>query len=172
MRLRKLPLALVMCMFLLGACTTPSEPARTPPPPPPQTSPSEGTIDPTTPATPGPVVNRTTHGRIRWDETWRGEIHVVGDIIVEQGFTLTIEPGTKVLIAANSDMENLNTDPVLMKQGINSTNQEERGIKPGEPYWDEGNHITVRILGTLHAVGAPDQMITITSDSPTPARYD
>ena len=157
-------------MFFTGACTTTNEsptPAETP-------SATTETTDQgqVTTSSPTPIVNRTTHGRIQWDETWRGEIHITGDIIVEEGFTLTIEPGTKVLIAANSDVENLNTDPVLMKQGINNTNQEEHGIKPGEPYWDEGNHISIKILGTLHAVGKPDRMITITSDSPTPGRYD
>jgi hypothetical protein len=152
-------------------------PAVTPAPSPtptPSTSPTPSIFPPTqaTTATPEPFVNRTTHGRIRWDETWRDEINIIGDIIVEEGFTLTIEPGTRVLIAANSDIDNLNTDPILMKQGVNHTSQEERGIKPGEPYWDEGNHISIKILGTLHAVGTPNEMITITSDSPTPSRYD
>jgi hypothetical protein len=59
-----------------------------------------------------------------------------------------------------------------MKQGINTGSESEGSIRPGEPYWDEGNHITINILGTLHAVGTPEQMITITSDSPAPTRYD
>jgi len=150
-----------------------------------QEPPSTETLAPTTKTTdsgqvtnpsPIPIVNRTTHGRIRWDETWQGEINIIGDIIVEEGFTLTIEPGTKVLIAANSDVDNLLTDPFLLKKGIRQEQPGEdpfyRGIHFGEPYYDEGNHITIRILGTLHAVGTHDQMITITSDSPSPTRYD
>ncbi|MFH0846723.1 MAG: right-handed parallel beta-helix repeat-containing protein [Chloroflexota bacterium] len=140
---------------------------------------SSGKItEPTPPPipTPGPIVNRTTHGRIRWDETWKGEIHIVGDIIVEQGYTLTIEPGTKVLVAANSDVENLNTDPFNMQIGIRQEQAGEdpfyRGVHFGEPYRDEGNHISILILGTLHAVGTPEQMITITSDSSNPGTYD
>jgi len=136
----------------------------------------EPTLAPKPTPKPGPIVNRTTHGRIRWDETWRGEIHIIGDIIVEGGYTLTIEPDTKVLIAANSDIENLNTDPFLMKQGIRQEQPGEdpyyRGVHFGEPFRDEGNHISILVHGTLHAVGTPEQMIIITSDSPNPGIYD
>ena len=132
----------------------------------PSTLPSPLTSSPIPPASPTPtprptmIVNRTTHGVIRWDETWRGEIKIVGDILVAPGYTLTIEPGTKVLISANSDVENLTTDPFY------------RGVHFGEPFRDEGNHISIRIMGTLRAVGTIERMITITSDSPTPGIYD
>jgi len=130
-----------------------------------------------TPAVPVPIVNRTTHGIIQWDETWRGEMHIIGDIIVEEGHTLTIEPGTKVLIAAKQDKANLCTFPPDMRQGIRRENEvppggDLEGIHPGEPFRDEANHISLHIYGTLHAVGTPDQMITITSDSPTPDIWD
>jgi hypothetical protein len=126
---------------------------------------------------PEPIVNRTTHGFIRWDETWRGEMHIIGDIIVEEGHTLTIEPGTKVLIAAKQDKANLCTYPADMRQGIRGEKEvppggDLEGIHPGEPFRDEANHISIHIYGTLHAVGTPDQMITITSDSPTPDIWD
>ena len=119
-----------------------------------------------------PIVNQTTHGRITWDEIWRGEIHIIGDIIVEEGATLTIEPGTVVRIAANEDVENLFDWPFDMQQGIKTEHNFEGGVHFGEPYRDEGHHISIRVLGTLHAVGTPEQMITITSESPTPAIYD
>jgi hypothetical protein len=118
------------------------------------------------------VVNQTIHGYIRGNQVWRGEIHIVGDIIVETGATLTIAPGTKVLIAANSDCDNLRTDPDVMQQGIEQKPTKEGGVISGEPYQDEGHHISINVFGTLHAVGTPDQMITITSDSPTPGIYD
>jgi len=134
------------------------------------------TPTPTPVPTPSPIVTRTTHGRIQWDETWQGEIHVIGDIIVEEGFTLTIEPGTRVLIAANQDVENLFDWPFNMQQGIRQEHPDEdpyyQGVHFGEPFRDEGNHISIRVQGTLHAVGTPEQMITITSDSPTPGIYD
>jgi parallel beta-helix repeat protein len=109
---------------------------------------------------------------MRRDEIWRGEIHVVGDIIVEEGVTLAIEPGTVVRIAANQDAENLFDWPFDMRQGIQNEAENINGVHFGEPYRDEGHHISIRIAGTLHAVGTPEQMITITSDSPTPGIYD
>ena len=99
------------------------------------------------------VVNQTIHGYIRGNQVWRGEIHIVGDIVVETGVTVTIEPGTKVLIAANSDCDNIRTDPEAISE-------------------NEDHHISINVLGNLHAVGTPDKMITITSDSPTPRIYD
>jgi len=157
---RMLLSTLVIGVMLVSACSAPTEgpPAEQPEP------------------TPSPIVNRTTHGYIWSDEIWRGEIRIIGDIIVEEGFTLTIEPGTRVLIAANQDVENLFTDPFNMQQGIRQEHRGEdpyyRGVHFGEPFRDEGNHISIRIHGTLHAVGTPEQMITITSDSPTPGIYD
>ena len=152
--------------MLVSACSAPTEaPPAEQPAPPEEPEP-----------TPSPIVNRTTHGYIWSDEIWRGEIRIIGDIIVEEGFTLTIEPGTRVLITANQDVENLFTDPFNMQQGIRQEHPGEdpyyRGVHFGEPFRDEGNHISIRIHGTLHAVGTPEQMITITSDSPTPGIYD
>jgi hypothetical protein len=106
---------LVVVLLSLIACTIteapqpqlqpaiPNKPSTAPPPQPPKQ----------------PVIlNKTTHGRIRWNEIWRGEVHITGDIIVERGFTLTIEPGTKVLITANYDEENLLLDSFNMQRGI------------------------------------------------------
>lgn len=63
-----------------------------------------------------------------------------------------------------------------MQQGIREElpglNPDYQGIHPGEPFRDEGHHTSILIYGTLHAVGTPEQMITITSDSPTPGIYD
>lgn len=122
------------------------------------------------------VSNTTRKGTIFEDETWSGEIHIIGDIIVKKGVTLTIKPGTRVLIAANQDAQNLFNDPFDMQQGIRQKQPGKdpyyRGVHFGEPFRDEGNHISIVILGTLHAVGTLGQMITITSDSPTPRIYD
>jgi hypothetical protein len=166
-----LPL-LVIGVLWLGACGTPT----TTPPPEDSSPPTTPCPSDTTSPTPEPVVNQTTHGHIRWDETWRDEIHITGDIIVEVGNTLTIEPGTKVFIAANQDVDNLFDYPFDMQQGIRQEQPGEdpyyQGVHFGEPFRDEGNHISVCIYGTLLAVGTPEQMITITSDSPNPDIYD
>jgi hypothetical protein len=125
---------------------------------------------------PREVSHTTRKGTIFEDETWSGKIHIIGDIVVKEGVTLTIEPGTRVLIAANQDAGNLSKEPFDMQQGIRQERPGEdpyyRGVHFGEPFRDEGNHISIRIHGTLHAVGTPGQMITITSDSPTPGIYD
>lgn len=118
-------------------------------------------------------INRTTHGVIKWNETWRGEIRIIGDIYVAEQATLTIEPGTKVLIAANQDVENQNTlPPSVLKQGIKQEHTFQDGVHFGQPFRDEANHISINIAGTLLAVGTPDRMITITSDSSAPGIYD
>ncbi|MCJ7620943.1 MAG: right-handed parallel beta-helix repeat-containing protein [Anaerolineae bacterium] len=144
---------------------TATQVAPTPTPVPPTSAPASS-------PTPAPIVNQTTHGRITGDEIWRGEIHVIGDVIVEEGATLTIEPGTVVRVAANQDVENLMDWPFDLKQGVNTEDTYEGGVHFGEPYRDEGHHISIVVNGTLHAVGTPEQMITITSDSPTPGVYD
>jgi len=114
------------------------------------------------------------HGIISSDETWQGEIHVIGDILIPAGVTLTILPGTVVHIAANQDVENLSPpDAWWMKEGVNwGENDYELAVFHGEPYRDEGHHISFFGEGTLHAVGTPEQMILITSDSPTPTIWD
>ncbi len=119
-----------------------------------------------------PLVNHTSFGVISRNETWQGEMHVIGDIIVAKGATLTIEPGTTVLIAANSDANNLFHDPRSMRQGIVPLDYSGPGPLAGERWMDEGNHVSIYIEGTLYAVGTPDSMILITSDSPNPGRYD
>lgn len=118
-------------------------------------------------------VNRTTYGKITENEIWRGEIRITGDIEVVSGATLIIEPGTIVKIAANSDIKNLNIFPFFdLKKGVNTTKDYDQYIHRGEPYRDEANHVSIRVKGTLQAVGTPERMITITSDSPNPGRYD
>lgn len=110
------------------------------------------------------------YGYITSDEIWSGEIHVTGDIVVTQGAKLTIRPGTLVLIAANSDKENLMTVPEWQLSGI----AEERTsyIHKGEPFRDEPNHITILVMGTLDAIGTPEEKIIIKSDRQDPEKYD
>lgn len=163
-------LLIVVLMIFLGACSAlPGNQDATEKEP--ESAPEEEIA-----AEPELIINRTTHGIISWDETWRGQIHIIGDIIVEPGYTLTIEPGTTITIAAKSDSNNLITDEFNLKQGIREPlpgrNPDYQGVHPGEPFRDEANHISIHIFGTLHAVGTPDQMITITSDSSEPDIWD
>jgi len=121
---------------------------------------------------PKPNINKTTNGYILEDEIWEGEMFVIGDIFVEEGVTLTIKPGTTVYIAANQDIKNLMDDPFDLKTGIAQEDHTDRGVHLGEPYRDEGNHISIIVNGALVALGTPDQKITITSSSSTPTIYD
>ena len=50
------------------------------------------------------------YGVINTNETWSGEINLIGDVIVSTNTTLTIEPGT-TLKFANYDINNLGEDP-------------------------------------------------------------
>lgn len=119
------------------------------------------------------VVDAERYGYITADEIWSGIIRVTGDIIVSRGAKLTIEPGTTVLVAANSDRDNLITIPFMLKKGVYRGEAfRDQYIHQGEPYEDEGNHITIWISGELEAVGTADEKIAIRSDSPSPGRYD
>ncbi len=122
-----------------------------------------------------PVTVTEVYGHIERNTTWRGEIHVIGDVKVESGVTLTIEPGTIVRVAAHSDVQNIPLQydgyESELQAGIN-TGPEVNGVGPGEPFRDENNHTSIYVFGTLDAVGTPEQMIHIVSDSPTPGIWD
>jgi hypothetical protein len=120
-------------------------------------------------------------GVISSSETWSGVVRVTGDILVENDVTLTILPGTKILISANSDKSNMfgkgpceegDIKDFDMLKGINEKWENMCGVHKGEPFRDEGNHITIQIGGELHAVGTSDEPIIIKSDAETPGRYD
>jgi hypothetical protein len=42
----------------------------------------------------------TTSGHITSDEIWSGTVHITGEIFIDEGVTVTILPGTTILIAA------------------------------------------------------------------------
>jgi len=91
--------------------------------------------------TPETVVNK---GIIKKDTTWRGRVIVTGDVMVDKGVTLTIEPGTEVRFRRIDEKspENL--------FGIES------------PYYPEAELI---VRGRLIAKGKPGREIIFTSDA-------
>ncbi len=120
---------------------------------------------------PNKVEDAKRHGLILADETWAGTVQVTGDVVVPNGVTLTIEPGTVVLVAANSDEQNLMTaEPFWLKEGIAA--KTDRYIHEGEPYRDESKHVTIWVDGTLDALGTKEKPIVFKSDAPMPSRYD
>jgi hypothetical protein len=125
-------------------------------------------------------VSKTTKtGKLERDEIWSGQIHITGDILVEEGVTLTILPGTQVIISANKDIQNLfghwecdgieNYDSLV---GIKEEDTYNCGVHKGEPYRDEANHISIIIRGTLKAIGTEESRIIFKSDSLHPTIYD
>ncbi len=121
----------------------------------------------------------TKAGRLERDETWSGQINVTGDILVEEGITLTILPGTQIIISAGKDAQNLfgygECDGIKEFDLLSGKKEEKTiscGIHRGEPYRDEANHISIIIRGTLKAIGTEDNRIVFKSDSLNPTIYD
>ncbi len=79
-------------------------------------------------------------GLLEEDETWDGEVILLGDVTVPAGMTLTIQPGTVVRSAAWQDGEVSGLDP---------------------------NRTELMVLGNLQANGTAELPITFTGEYPT-----
>jgi parallel beta-helix repeat protein len=128
---------------------------------------------------PEQVHDNNVSGIIMRNQVWSDNILVVGDIIVLPWVTLTILPGTTVVVTANKDINNLvgwetcdgiNNYDLLI--GIKEEDNYNCGVHFHEPYRDEGHHITIIVLGTLNAIGTEDKRIVFKSDSQNPTIYD
>lgn len=106
------------------------------------------------------VVTKT--GIINQDETWSGTVRITGDLLIE-GATVTIEPGTTVLFAANRDDQHAGgghiADPMTR-------------VDPSRTTEYTRSHVAIHVEGTLIAIGTPDRWIAFTSDSPVPTLAD
>ena len=152
---------LVTVLLLLGACApaTESPPAESTPPQTPEPPPAEPAPPTEETATPSEV---TKSGHITKDETWSGVVHITGDVFVDSGVTLTILPGTRVLFAAHSDDQHSGkgfSDPF-----VESRDDPARTLEYAQSH--------IEIIGKIIARGTPDNMITFTSDSPSPHHAD
>ena len=47
----------------------------------------------------------TTSGTLAYGETWSGRVHITGDVMVPEGLTLSVEAGTKISFASESDYD-------------------------------------------------------------------
>lgn len=118
-----------------------------------------------TPA-PGKVIqvhNQNRSGRISQDEIWSGIIQVTGDLWVDEDVTLTVMPGTTVLISAGGDDQN---------RGLTMVMDESDKGKIGPICAEEYAKSHIEINGKIIAVGTPDEMIIFTSDSTDPSFAD
>ena len=68
-----------------------------------------------------PAFGITTAGMLTGDETWSGSVTITGDVIVPEGITLTIAPGTQVTLNAGLGLELL-IDGTLVAEGTESAN--------------------------------------------------
>lgn len=81
-------------------------------------------------------------------QTWSGLVTVEGDVVLPEGETLTIEPGTEIRFTAQSSVWDT-TD-------VSGTS----------------NRCDIVIFGRLDAIGSPSDSILFTSDAAEPASYD
>lgn len=100
-------------------------------------------------------VKATTTGAVDSNETWRGEILVTGDVLIPEGVTLTIDPGTTVRFTARRDDQS-----------------DANAYDPDDPKTWHATMISITVSGVLDAVGAPDASILFTSDSRLPGPLD
>lgn len=52
----------------------------------------------------------TVRGEISQNSTWRGTVYLGGDVTIDSGVTLTIEPGTRILFFPDNDVERTGGD--------------------------------------------------------------
>ncbi len=99
-------------------------------------------------------VEVTTSGEMTGDEVWRGDVLITGDVHVQAGVTLTIEPGTVVRFTAQSD------------------DQSSEEYVPEDPSTRPYAMGEILVSGVIDAQGTPDELIVFTSDSDTPGEMD
>lgn len=89
---------------------------------------------------------QAVQGTLTTDTRWYGEVQVKGDVTVPKGVTLSIDPGTRIIIDAKSD-----------------------ATKSGK----DSKHIEITILGRILAEGTTnDGRIVFTSNASQPQMYD
>ena len=154
---------LIVGLVALTSCTTPTSTA-----PPPPIEPTPQVAEKGKAATPeedgvARVHNQSRSGYISQDEIWSGTIRVTGDIRMDENATLTIMPGTTVLISAGKD--DLNRGSAM---DVSESDKETLG-----PLWtEEYARSHIEINGRIIAEGTPDEMITFTSDAANPSFAD
>lgn len=65
--------------------------------------------------------NITTSGVLAHNETWSGKVDITGDVVIPEGITLIIQPGTIITFTPNSSNNDVKI-PILNKLGINKCN--------------------------------------------------
>lgn len=116
------------------------------------------------------LYNTEMRGLVLQNQVWSGSIRVTGDLITSPGVTITLNPGTEVLVSAKEDKNNLDFLPWHLKTGVN-TQAYYNGVFIGEPFWDESQKIQLH-FSKLIALGTKEKPIKIRSDSLSGSPYD
>lgn len=117
------------------------------------------------------VVNSEKFGVIWQNEYWSGTIKITGDILALPGVSVTIDPGTLILVAIRNDRSNMDLFPWHTKAGVNSGINSVVGVRPGEPFLDEAQKISIR-MAKFYALGTKEQPIVFRSDASDKSPYD
>lgn len=78
-------------------------------------------VIPMQPVLAGGEDNITTSGVLAHDETWGGRVQITGDVVVPEGVTLVVQPGTVITFTPNRSDNNVGT-PVLGELWANKCN--------------------------------------------------
>jgi predicted TIM-barrel fold metal-dependent hydrolase len=116
------------------------------------------------------VHDQNISGLIDQNQMWSGTIHVTGDITLQQGFTLTIKPGTIIKMAANSDDQHSGQENVKDELTWDKEKNVWKDLSATKEFTQ--SHVSISIAGTLSAIGTPNNNIIFTSDSNSPTYGD
>ena len=117
------------------------------------------------------VANSEVYGIIWQNERWSGEIRVTGDVLALPGVTVTVSPGTRILVENTGDKSNMDFIPIHQQFGVSDAPTPIAGIRHGEPFLDEANKISLRFF-KLIATGTKEQPIIIDSAATSKSPYD
>lgn len=117
------------------------------------------------------VSNAQKYGVIWQNERWSGTIRITGDLFALPGVKIEVLQGTQIYVSSKNDKSNMDFYPNHAKTGINDSGQIKDQIRPGEPFLDEKQKISVR-LSTVDIKGVMEQPVIIASDAPSKSPYD
>jgi len=107
-------------------------------------------------------------GHVVKDTTWSGTIVLTGDVVVDAGVTLTILPGTRIVVTAGmDDTGQSQLGPADDMTRTDPTGDPEAG---GDEY--HRTHIAINAQGRIVAKGTAEKPIVFTSSSTTPHYTD
>ena len=105
------------------------------------------------------VLAITTSGTLTQDEIWIGEILITGDIVIPEGITLTVLPGTSITFSGGGSDNDVKTavlnelwlgkSNLLVKGDLRIQGEEDRRVIIGGPSFDPNNPTSVNWWGGI-----------------------